>query len=419
LRWVNYSAARDDFIPLPVLALKTPWWALTHGISCVEFAECHTRDMPVRPMLGGFIPSAGVGTAYRRDALERLALSRSNRIFETESLTEDYENGLQMFRLGCTQAFVPLVRAAAQWKFVATREYFPQNWRAALRQRTRWVMGIALQGWQRFGWGNNAGETYWLWRDRKGLIASPLGFAANLIFLYGAATGIWTRSTSFTSRLAFATAMIAAIRLGVRMLCSGRVYGIAFALGVPIRAVCANALNATATVNAVARYAIARARHLPLVWLKTAHAFPSQDALREHRQRLGEILVGSGYVSAFALDSALASRPENLRIGEHLVKLKLVDEDSLYQALSLQQGLPVTYLDPSEVSPRVAHTLPAHAIRRWRVLPFKVVDGSMLLATPEVPSNEMSAALREFTTLKMQFHLMTPTRFETLENALL
>src|SRR5581483_4401595 len=148
--------------------------------------------------------------------------------------------------------------------------------RAALRQRTRWVMGITLQGWQRFGWGRNPAETYWLWRDRKGLIASPLGLAANVLFVYGAATGIWMRATPLASRIVITTAAIAAIRLAVRMGCSAQVYGFAFALGVPIRAVCANVLNASATVRAVFRYSLARARHRPLMCLKTQHTFPSR-----------------------------------------------------------------------------------------------------------------------------------------------
>src|SRR5262245_19022339 len=114
---------------------------MTHGIYCDEFAENHTRDMTIRPMLGGFVPSAGVGTAYRREAIDRLASERGNRVFEPEALTEDYVHGLELFRLGCSQAFVPLVCAPGA-HFVATREYFPQSWGGALRQRTRWVMGI-------------------------------------------------------------------------------------------------------------------------------------------------------------------------------------------------------------------------------------------------------------------------------------
>jgi adsorption protein B len=419
LRWINYYAARYDFIQTPVLALPTPVWDLTHGIYCDEFAEYHTRDMPVRPLLGGFVPSAGVGTAYRREALEKLAATRSNCVFEPQAMTEDYENGLELFGLGCSQAFVPLVLAEGADDFVATREYFPRSWRAALRQRTRWVMGIGLQSWERFGWGKNPAEAYWLWRDRKGLIASPLGLAANLVFIYGAATGLLMRATPLVSRLVVTTAVIAGIRLVVRMGCSGRIYGPVFALGAPVRAIYANILNATATVRAVLRYSMARARRRPLQWLKTDHAFPSRTALLEHKRKIGEILVGSGNVNAADFDHALSRQPPEIRIGEYLLKLRLVDEASLYEALSLQQGLPLAQIDPSVVPPRIARAIPEYAVRRWRVLPFRVAEGSLFLATPELPSSEMHGALRQFTTLEMRFHLITPGKFEALQKALL
>jgi adsorption protein B len=73
--------------PQPVLALRTPFFALTHGVYCDEFAEYHTRDMAVHPLLGGFVPSSGVGTGYRRDALEKLARSAANKIFVIQTCT--------------------------------------------------------------------------------------------------------------------------------------------------------------------------------------------------------------------------------------------------------------------------------------------------------------------------------------------
>src|SRR5678815_4627462 len=138
LSWINYYAARYDFVQTPVLALATPLHWLTHGVYCDEFAENHTRDMLVREALGGFVPSAGVGTGYRREALEKLAHASSNQLFAPEALTEDYENGLRMFRLGCSQAFVPISRGSlsqnaggGRHDFVATREFFPAKWNAA------------------------------------------------------------------------------------------------------------------------------------------------------------------------------------------------------------------------------------------------------------------------------------------------
>jgi adsorption protein B len=412
LHWINFYSARYDFI-------QTPLRAMTHGIYCDEFAEYHTRDMPVRTLLGGFLPGAGVGTGYRRRALEKLAGTNSNRLFEPEALTEDYENGLKMFRLGCSQAFIPILRAAGPRNFVATREYFPQTWRSALRQRTRWVMGIALQGWQRHGWGRNPGETYWLWRDRKGLIASPLGVAANAAFVYGVATAIWSRVPPLAARLVYATVALQLLRLIVRIACVSRIYGPWFALGVPLRAVYANLLNFSATMLGIARYLTARIMHQDLVWLKTDHSFPSRATLLDHSRKLGEILVSSGYLSSAALRAALAAKPPGLRLGEHLLRSGQLNEAGLYDCLSLQRGLPFSDPDPAAIRPAIARAIPEHVVLQWNVLPLQVADGALDLACTEVPTLEMNGALRPFTTLDLRFHLVTPGKFEKLAKALL
>lgn len=418
LDWINYYAARYDFIQTPVLALATPLADLMHGIYCDEFAENHSRDMTVRAMLGGFVPGAGVGTGYRRDALERLALAESNRIFEPEALTEDYENGWRFFRLGCSQAFVPLARTARH-DFLATREYFPREWSPALKQRTRWVMGIALQTWQRHGWRGGPGEVYWLWRDRKGLLANPLSLAANLVFFYGLATGIWTRVTPYQAHLALATMAIAILRLASRAAWVARIYGARFALGVPVRAVYANLLNSAATAQAVARFAVAMALGRPLRWVKTEHSFPSRATLLGHKRMLGEILVDGGELTPSDLDTALSGKPAGLRLGEFLVRASLVSEDAVYEALSLQQGLPLADLEQQYIAADVARALPVRVIRDWRVLPVRVVEGDLHVASPDLPSLEMSTELRRCTSLEIRFHLVTPSRFRKLAGALL
>jgi adsorption protein B len=417
LRWINYYSGRFDFIQTPVLPLATPFREFTHGIYCDEFAEGHTRDMTVRALSGGFVPSCGVGTGYRRDALEKLARASEKCIFEPEALTEDYVNGLRMFRLGCTQTFVPVLRDARD--FMATREYFPRRWTAALRQRTRWVTGIALQGWQQLGWSGKPGEVYWLWRDRKGLIGNPLSLLANLVFVYGLATALWTRATPMDAHLAVATLTLQVLRTTVRMICVGRVYGIFFSLGVPVRAIYGNALNTAATFRALGHYAMARIRRRPLRWLKTDHAYPTRTALLADRRRLGEILVGSGALAPSTLAAALETRPASQRLGEHLVNIGILKAEDVYQALSFQQSLPIASVEPSAVRAEVAHALPVRIVRQWKVQPFRVDGGNLFLAGPEIPSAEMSRSLRSFTTLELRFHLVTPAAFERLCQALL
>jgi adsorption protein B len=453
---INDYAQRYDYIQTPVLALKTPVAALTHGVYCDEFAENHLRDMQVRSEFGCFIPSAGVGTAYRREALEKLAETESNRVFQPDALTEDYENGLRLFRMGCSQVFIPPMlaeeyrrkrsqqgatsaatvypatvypasdpdnpeRPAAEHRrdFIATREFFPQSWYTALRQRTRWVTGITLQGWERYGWSGTWSEKYWLWRDRKGLLANPLGVLANFVFFYGLATALWTRIPPLAAKIAVITALMQVLRIGVRMSAVAYIYGWFFSLGVPFRMIYSNALNAAATAQAILRYSWARIHHRPLRWLKTEHSYPTRAALLSHKRRLGEILVGSGYVSPEALDQAISLKPSGMLIGQFLVRNGYLDEDSLYDALSLQQGLPLVRVDPKDVSARVARALPGKVAREWRVLPFRVQEGRLFVAGPDLPRPGMIEALRSFTALEIRFHLVTPSAFERLTAALL
>lgn len=422
LSWINAYAVHFDFIQVPVLALATPFWAFTHGVYCDEFAENHTRDMVVRSRFGCCVPGAGVGTGYRREALEALARVSANRVFEPGGLTEDYEAGLRLYRLGFRQIFVPLTRVHARGggkDFVATREYFPQRWGTALRQRTRWVTGIALQGWERFGWSGRMSDVYWLWRDRKTLIASPLGVLANAVFFYGLATALWRRFTPLEEALTATTFLLQMWRMAFRVGCVARVYGPLFALGVPVRALYANVLNAAAAASAVARYMAAKIQGRPLRWMKTEHVYPSRVALLAHKRLLGEILVGSGILDASALDAALAAQPPGVRLGEYLVGSGMLAEDELYEALSLQQGLPVTHVEAAQIPRGVARALPEPVMREWRVLPFKVSEGSLFLAGPDLPTPAMTAAMRSFTALEIRFHLMAPSEYKKLAGRLL
>ena len=259
------------------------------------------KDMPARQLMGSFVPSNGVGTGFTRRALEQLATSEHNLIFEPSCLTEDYENGLRLHKLGCKQMFVPLAKHDAT--FVATREFFPRTVRSAVRQRSRWILGIGLQSWERHGWCGNLPEVYWFWRDRKGLFGHPLSLLSNFVFLYGLLTWLAAESTgapwgiakySLHPALLVATLGFQVVQTGVRMGCSARVYGMKFALAVPLRSVCGNWINTIATWKAVRSYARARIRHEPLVWVKTEHAYPSRSALIEHKRKLGEILIGFG-----------------------------------------------------------------------------------------------------------------------------
>ena len=424
LRWINYYAGRYDMVQVPVLPLPTPLGEWVHGLYCDEFAEFQTKDIPVRQTWGSFLPGNGVGTGFSRAVLERLAAEHSNRVFDPECLTEDYENGWRIHALGCRQIFIPLRRERDG--LLATREYFPHTFRAAVRQRARWVMGIVLQSWERRGWRAPRRQLYWLWRDRKGLISNLLAPVLNLFFLYGAIT--WGESRLTGTLWAFnvrylgaqwifpATLALSGFQMGVRMLCSRRVYGWRFALGVPVRMLMGNWLNFMATVRALVLYCLAKARRLPLVWIKTEHAYPNPAALAMEIRPLGEILVGSQFVAQADLERALAARRNGERLGECLMRIGRLTVEELYLALSLQRNLPLG-LPRNGSWVAATHVLPPEVARHWRILPYHTPAGQLVIAGPELPCDEMAEDLRRYTAAEATFHLVTPADFEGLTRA--
>ncbi len=429
LRWINHYAGDYDMIQTPVLPLTTPVLDFAHGLYCDDFAECHTKDLVARQALGGFVPSSGVGTGYTRRALELLAESESNRVFEPSCLTEDYENGLRLHLMGCRQIFVPIrFESGAP---IATREYFPRTFRWAVNQRTRWVTGIALQSWARHGWSGGFRQSYWLWRDRKGLAGNPVSLLANLICLYGLATWLGARWLGVPWGLGgklleqnlgplLATNLaLQLIHMSARMAFVARIYGVPFALGVPLRTVYGNLLNSVSTVCAIQAFLAARLYRKPLVWVKTEHAYPSRVALLPHKRPLEEILTGSAYLDPADLAYAQKTKPRGIRLGEHLVHLGMLSEEELYEALSLQLGLALGKIEPRDVRRQVARSLPAHIVREWNVLPVKIEAGSLHLASPDLPTEELHEVLRRFTQLEIRVQLITPTNFRRLANELL
>jgi len=415
LRWINYYRTIDyDFVQIPVLALKTPILAFTHGIYCDEFAETHTRDLTVRSGLRVFVPSAGVGTGYSRRALEALAEKDGNQIFIPGCLTEDYENGLRLHQLGFRQKFVPIMRGS-DGTFVATREFFPQKFWNSVRQRTRWVTGIALQSWERNGWHGSWRTRYWFWRDRKGLIGGPLGMLTTLMYLAACILRPdWAQVPHFVQIMIAVNTALGIYRIAFRMGCVMRVYGGGMAVMAPLRISWSNWINGLATIRAVAYYLAARLQGQPLPWTKTTHEYPSRVALLGHAMRLGEILIQNRVVGNETIARAIARKPERQRLGEYLIQTGVINEEQLYEALSLQQQLPLVAPGPLSIPRKVARALPTHFMRDWKVIPLAIDDDGFHLCTPEPPSIALIAELERHIRLAIRFHLMPGSRFDVL-----
>jgi adsorption protein B len=423
---INRARETYAMVQIPVLPLTTPLRELTHGIYCDEFAEYQTIDMPARHISRSFIPSNGVGTGFAREILEELAGERGNRVFDPASLTEDYEIGVHVHQCGHQQLFAPLRHTDRGW--VATREYFPRKVRSAIRQRTRWVTGIALQCWERTGWRGSWRTRYWFWRDRKGLIANPLTLLTNLLFTVGLTDWIasaathrpWAFAVSNPKIIAlcFATLLLQCVRVGIRIVCVERIFGLVFALGVPLRSFHANLVNCLASFGAMWHYTNARLRARPLVWLKTEHAYPSRDALLLHRRELADVLVSSGYISEEMRLRIQREIPPDTDLADFLLTNSIISDDDLCKAMSLQFGVRSARVDPRRVKPRVMRSLPAHVEERFSIVPFGLQDGRLFVAGPRIPPSSLYEELKSFTRLHVEFQLVTQRNYEELRQLL-
>lgn len=272
-----------DLVQLPVVPLIDPGARLVSGHYADEFAEAHGKEMVVRQAIGAALPSAGVGCAFSRDALERLAEQADGRPFDADSLVEDYELGLRIAAIGGRSTFVR--RRDSKGGLIATREYFPATVAAAVAQKSRWACGIALAGWDRLGWSGGMAERWMRLRDRQALLAAVLLLAGYgslalwlLLKLREGATG------HAPAELAGGLALLVRInlalllwRLVVRFAFVARTYGTAEGLRSIPRVVVGNIIAVLAAGAALARYREIR-RSGRSAWRKTEHFFPAGAA---------------------------------------------------------------------------------------------------------------------------------------------
>ncbi len=257
--------------------------ALVSGHYCGEFAEAHAKQVVVREAIGAAVPSAGVGCAIARDTLGAIAQpGNAGGPFDPASLTEDYELGLRIGAAGGRGAFVRL-RAADGAGLVAVHACFPHRIDAAVRQKARWLTGIALAGWDRLGWSGGVAERWMRMRDRRALLAALLLAAAYAalvgwsVSVIAAWMGARSRTVRVPSWLVATDSTLLVWRIALRAAITARSHGWRMGLLTPLHMVIGNIVAMMAAWRALGLYA-ALVHHGRLRWEKTAHVFPDGAA---------------------------------------------------------------------------------------------------------------------------------------------
>jgi glycosyl transferase family 2 len=280
LRIFDRLIDRAAVIQLPVLPLPDPHSRWISGHYCDEFAEAHVKELVVREAVGAAIPLAGVGCAIARKPLAQLAAMQEGQPFAGASMTEDYEIGLRLGALGLKTMFVRIPARAGTRGIVASRGHFPPTLGAAVRQKARWLGGIALSGWDRLGWSGGLGERWMRMRDRRGPLAAVLLIAAyTAAFLW---SQIWLAEAlgaPIKARLDPALVTLLTIngwllawRVLMRACFTASAYGLGEGLMSIPRLVVGNLIAMLAALRAVKIHLGGGATR----WDKTRHMFPAE-----------------------------------------------------------------------------------------------------------------------------------------------
>lgn len=415
LRLFSLLVDRKDLIQVPVYPLMhRNWWNFTANHYADEFAELHGKDVIVREALVGQVPSAGVGTCFSRRAVLRLLDEGEGIAFSTQSLTEDYDIGIRLHMAGMDEIFVrfsprdPQLAPLRERRFgvnrrdgqvICVRENFPDTLAAAVRQKSRWIVGIVFQGSKTLPWTQSVLHNYFLWRDRRGGISNLIGLIS-MVLAMQLGLGwliIWTSNSdwgyssvlgesAYLRGMLLYNGVLLANRVLQRMVFTGSYYGLAAALMAVPRMAWANVVNFQANLRAYRQVrAIGDARRV--AWDKTTHIFPSVAQITGV-QPLGQILIAQGAITPAILESTL-ERSGRRRIGRTLLENNRINSGQLAAALAAQQDLSWRDLNPFALNAELTRTFPERLAFKYSLLPIASEPGALVLGR-ETPTSAVA-----------------------------
>jgi bacteriophage N4 adsorption protein B len=410
LKLFNYLIPRKDMVQLAVLPLPPKWYNFTEGHYVDEFSENHYKNLVVREFLSHNVPSAGVGCAFSRRAIEVSASLSNNQLFSIDSLTEDYDIGLKLQPYHLKQIFVkqaierrtfkkgPFGRkkhAVRVKEYIAIRGYFPKHFRAAVRQKSRWIVGICLQGWAHLGWPGSWANKYMLYRDRKALVnnyVNMLGYYVLLVVgLYWLSLRLLPDAYRFPPLvypgswiwyLIWADTVMMLVRIFERCFCVFRFYDLTQALLSIPRFLWGNVINFVAGSRALYLYAKYLVTGKLIPWDKTSHAFPSDSELKRYHRKLGDLLLDRRFLTVRQLDAALQRQKQDPRpLGAILLDMGLVQEEDLINVLGVQLSLSTREVDPYEVPLGLMTLVPREVAIEFGIFPVEINRAGRLVVT--------------------------------------
>jgi len=430
----NYLMPRFEMIQIPIIPLEMPWNNFVGGVYMDEFAEMHLKELLVREKIAKVLPSAGTSTAFWRESLSRLEEKSAGKIFNPKSLTEDYEIGIKLGKMGIRQIIlIQYVERVANKKgffsrklklkrvkeLVATRALFPRKFRQAMRQRARWIYGIAWQGLRNIGWDRNLKVSYSLLRDRLAFFTNFLYMFGYLLLLYVLTVIVirliqpafnvppLVRPDEIWWKLALVVMFFFFWRILMRFIFVNKLYGFIQAALTPIRIIVGNVLNFASSALAgfwLLRTLIMRREQS---WVKTRHEFPVEE-LASFQRKIGDLLLSKNIITARQLEEALKiQRRTRQKLGQILVELGYLSEEQLASALAYQKSWQFVEIDPYAIDPKLLKIIPKSLAEAYRIFPLRLEDGTLHLAIDRIDLGLLPSMLENMLKVKIKFSLTT------------
>ncbi|MBJ6727407.1 glycosyl transferase family protein [Geomesophilobacter sediminis] len=437
LKLMNYLIPRKNMVQLPVVPFEPAhWYQLTRAHYMDEFAENHHKNMVIREVFGRGIPCAGVGCGFSREALEILSSdNEQHMVFKLGSLTEDYEMGMRLKAVGVERAIfvkfpirrtVPRksrltgkTRQVEKDELVSIRNVFPATMKAAVRQKSRWIAGIALQGWENLRWEGDFLTKYVLFKDRKALLTSQVNMLGYLVILFvlGYYLVVWLHPDAYRYpplveqgsllwHIIQVTTIFLFLRLAVRMYCVYRFYDLKRALLSVVNFVWANFVNFFATNRALFLFYQYLVTGKWIKWDHTQHAPPSEEELSAFRRRIGDMLVERRLINFTQLEEAIAEQKRSGRLlGDILMQKGLVSEDELVQTLGMQLRITTREIDPYQTPLELLRLLPRELAVRYSVFPVELKENRLILAAAALPHRDELSAIEQAVAMPVELCL--------------
>ncbi len=358
LKLANYLTYEYEVVQLPVFPLqpyptcRTFFRFITAATYADEFADNHYRGLPAREASGALVPSAGTGFIISHRVLDQVG---SYRLFEEGSVTEDYRLSLRFKELGIhTHFFIEGVQRVLDngkiaTEYVATRELFPNTFREAVKQKSRWIYGISFQSFSLFevlkSKSLSGVAKFSLYRDWKAKFANLLALPGYAVFTYMVASFFISLPAAYPAGtlswwLSVALTFMMVERQIMRGVAIKNVYGWRSAVAaclipplLPLSIFWANVINFFATVAAwrIALFGFPKSRPR---WQKTKHSYLAPQILARYKRRLGDLLLEKGLLDAKSLAQVLkAAKTGNEPLGVALTRLGVLSEAELIKAL--------------------------------------------------------------------------------------